>query len=380
MDYKKNIHFVFLLVLFVPLLDGAFNFSKLLPVESENNENRLLIEKPEFDVKHLDKFPEKYEPYYNDHFMLRDFLIKLYHIFNANYLRESPIPKKAFIGEGNWLYFTDDEQVYDGRNTLSKEELKIVANELSGRKEYLKQRNCSLYVFIVPNKLVVYPENASFRKRAEQTIGELVADYVSKNSDVSVTYLLPALLKEKKKENPLLYWATDNHWSDYGAFIGYKEIMRQIRVSHPQLKELGLKDLTVKEYKRVGGNIAKMMNMKEIFTEQVNDLTVTRPGCFAGKLHNYIQPESEQKVDEYECQMECTDKSLPRLLVIRDSYSQRLIPFLSESFSQSTFLFDGWQYKLNEEIIDKEKPDIVVYEILEQQVRHLLDNQKNKLK
>ena len=55
------------------------------------------------------------------------------------------------------------------------------------------------------------------------------------------------------------------------------------------------------------------------------------------------------------------DTSGLRILVIRDSFGHQIIPFLKESFSESVFIFDAWQYKLNEQIIEVVKPDIVVF-------------------
>ena len=55
------------------------------------------------------------------------------------------------------------------------------------------------------------------------------------------------------------------------------------------------------------------------------------------------------------------DTSGLRILFIRDSFGAQVIPFIKESFKESVFIFDYWRYKINEAIVEKVKPDIVVF-------------------
>jgi hypothetical protein len=50
------------------------------------------------------------------------------------------------------------------------------------------------------------------------------------------------------------------------------------------------------------------------------------------------------------------------------------MPFLKEPFPESVFLFDAWQYKLNKPIIEKVKPDIVVFISLETNIDNIIAN------
>ena len=74
----------------------------------------------------------------------------------------------------------------------------------------------------------------------------------------------------------------------------------------------------------------------------------------------------------YNSQEYLADK--PRLLMYRDSYSEYLHGHLSQHFSYSSF---AWSRNLTEERINREKPDILVLEIMERFVDHLLtENEK----
>jgi hypothetical protein len=53
---------------------------------------------------------------------------------------------------------------------------------------------------------------------------------------------------------------------------------------------------------------------------------------------------------------------MPNIVIIRDSFYQTLVELTSENFNNSLFIWDNWEYGINEEIIKKEKPDIVLLE------------------
>jgi len=65
-----------------------------------------------------------------------------------------------------------------------------------------------------------------------------------------------------------------------------------------------------------------------------------------------------------------------RVLFIRDSFGEVIRPFAREVFSESLFIFDAWQFKLNEEIIEQYKPDVVVFIGLETNPENFLKDYK----
>ena len=75
---------------------------------------------------------------------------------------------------------------------------------------------------------------------------------------------------------------------------------------------------------------------------------------------------------EFEMVRERKDTTMPKLLLISDSFAGNLFPYISEPFSRSVKIFDSWQYKLNEEIVIAEKPDVVVLIVQESNIRNML--------
>jgi hypothetical protein len=91
-----------------------------------------------------------------------------------------------------------------------------------------------------------------------------------------------------------------------------------------------------------------------------------------GKLSGYPVIEFFPYPNEYEKVKEIAGSTLPKILVISDSYGGNIFPYLAEGFGKSVRIFDAWRYQLNEDIVNNEKPDIVLVIALEANLRSML--------
>jgi hypothetical protein len=72
--------------------------------------------------------------------------------------------------------------------------------------------------------------------------------------------------------------------------------------------------------------------------------------------------------------MQDGNQNLPRIMMVHDSFGKFIHPYFRDSFSRSVFIWDKWQYKLNEPIIDAEKPDVYISMTLESLLPALANN------
>lgn len=358
---KRITAILILIILLLPFIDGLFGISKNFTFKS--NEMRALKLKPDADINNLDAFPKAYEAYFNDHFIGRDFFIDRYNKMRVQYFGQSPVPEKAFIGKHNWLYLHSYMHNPRNKKYFTDEQLKQILTELKIRENFLKARNCSLYVYIVPTKIESYPEYGGWMAPYEPKLALQTETYIRKNSDLKVTYLLPALLKEKRSSAPFLFLTTDNHWSDYGAYIGYRKIMSDLKEDFPGLNVLPWRRLQREDVITPGGNISRMMSMENHFREFRHNFRVIDPVAVEDPQKKYKSPQDFE--GSYELQFNTKDTLLPRVLFIRDSFGDAMVPYLAESFGHTTIIFDKWKYLRNENIVAAEKPEIVVYMIYE---------------
>ena len=369
MSLKRTLSVIILVVLFIPFIDGIFHITEKC-VKFKNNEMRALSQKPEADFSYLDPYPKLYEQYYNDHFMCRNFFIDRYNRMRVKFFNQSPVPEKAFIGKYRWLYLHNYNHHPSHKVYFSDKQLKQILKELKRRQDFLKAQNCSLYVYIVPTKIKVYPEYAGSLAPYEPNQGLQLETYLRKNSDLKVTYLLPTLVNAKHPSAPFLFLTTDNHWSDYGAYLASTKIINDLKADFPNLNPVPFNRLRKEEALTRGGNIAGMMGMEDYFQERRHLLKVNEPTVTEDTHKKYQLPPDFDGA--YELQYDNKDTTLPHALFIRDSFGGPMVPFLSESFGHSTFIFDKWMYLQNREIVKNEKPQIMVYIIYEPLLFNLL--------
>ncbi len=370
--YRKNIDRIglsnrlliigFLGMLLFPAIQSSF---KIFP-DMPSFENRKPADKPEFKWEKLDPYPVAYEKYYADHFSLRNQLIRLKSILGVVVFHQSPMPDKVIVGKENWLFTVKDElDHYEAKNLFTTAQLESISREMVKRKRYLDQKNIQLYFVVAPTKYTIYPE--------------YLPSFVNKLNNISRTdQVLKALedkgikvidlrkpLKDAKGEN-LLYFKTDNHWNPYGGIIASAKIIERIKNDYPSIPIPSLSDYNITQISVKGGNTAQMLNLDTKFDDiSFNLEPKTEALAKEEEKVGYPVPEFFPNPWDYEHVYESHNQSLPNILVIRDSFGNAVIPFLSQSFNRSVYIFDGWNYMLNEPIVQNESPDIMIYLMLE---------------
>ncbi len=374
---KKLITYRFLPVVFVILLiiPGINSIFKIVS-DSENLENRKLSELPEFIVARLDPFPNAYEDYYNDHFFMRNLMNSLWSEFSIKYLKKSPSPK-SIIGKNGWLYMTESElDSYLAKNLFTAQQLDSFVNEIKKRVNYLSSVGTKYYFVVAPTKYSIYPEYlpSLYQVKKRFTRTDQIINALSNIRDVNIIDLRKSLLKHKQEYE--VFRRTDNHWNSFGAYFAYCDIINKIRIDFPDvipaypLDSFNIESLDVK-----GGNIATIINGEYIFREKHQPkIEFIHPKVFTGKSRGYPVIKGFAYPWEYEIVDTSTLKTVPKALIIRDSFGGALRPFLSSNFSESVYIFDAWQYKLNKAIVDNEKPDIFIQLTLECHYHNILDH------
>ncbi len=353
----------FMVILILPYADSIFHF---IPKE-ENKENRALKPKPKLDISRLDPFPQAYDSYYSDNFDLRNQFLLLnsklkYQMFNV-----PPVNGKAFLGNEGWMYVTKHQMdTYLGDNMVDEQELKEYYDIINYRKHFLDSIGCKYYVVIVPTKTSVYPEYLpiSKRKTNQKTLTDQLVNILDTVRGLTLIDLRPELVKAKGGVR--LYHKTDNHWNSYGSFIGYQAIMNELMVDFPRLIPNNISSFNIDSTKVNGMTLTNMMGIYDgIFENKITCTPTFEIKNKEGKKADYPIFSYFPYKSEYEQVFVTKNDSLPKLLMIRDSFGRMLIPYLSEHFSKSVYIFDSWHHEFNEEIVLNENPDIYIQLVLE---------------
>ncbi|RJP80133.1 MAG: tetratricopeptide repeat protein [Desulfobacteraceae bacterium] len=351
----------FLLIISMPsvfmLVTPRFEISK--------SEKRKLATLPQFSLskQSLKELPAKLEAYLNDHFGYRDT-----HLFFNSYIKVkmlgiSPV-EKVVIGKENWLYLNDWRSIEDYMGLQTPQEVQLKAWKLlfEKRKKWLEKQGIAYLFVIVPDKQTIYPEYLPdyITKTGNQTRLDCLLEYLDGKFDENILDLRPAFLKAKHLD--LLYYITDTHWNQLGAYLGYKEILERIRSHFPN--NPGLVDLPIqKSYKNATGlDLANMINMEKFYKDF--SPVIALPEACAKLIKNEGLPQLFLLEGKMPFSRGC-DKSDLRAVIFRDSFSESIILPLSEHFKEIVYIWHPYDQNAMNELTTQSKPDIVIEECAE---------------
>ena len=344
---------VFVGLLWLPLLEKLLNWDET----PQLNEKRSLATFPHLPrtFSSTRDFISGLDRYYSDHFGFRRRLVYWGQRWRQICFKESPLPS-VIIGRNGWLFYSDTQTIEDIRATtsLSVKQLQDWRSLLERRRDWLAARGIAYIFVIAPDKHSIYPENlpAWLKKVGSLTKLDQFITHMRANSTVPILDLRPVLLQAKK--NAATYLLTDTHWNQYGAFVGYQELIRALSKQLPGLEPLPIGAFERKTVLEEGGNLAAMLAQKQVILEQDSPKLSPRPP---------LAPlgRATAKTGAPYLTTENTNAN-GRAVVFRDSFSEAWAPLIGYHFSEVIYC---WQYNWSRSLLEQEKPNVVIDELLE---------------
>jgi alginate O-acetyltransferase complex protein AlgJ len=358
----------FILLLTLPAINsvmGIWEFDRV-------SENRTFKDSLSIDINHLDNFPEEANSYLNDNFSFRTPLLDLFHQMKYYVFHTSPHPDKLLVGKNDW-YFTAGRELdnYLGKNNFDEDTLGLLINEWKRRKDYFDKQGIKVYWMIAPTAHHVYSNQLPFyiQPIRERRISQLSRAFEEQFPNL-ILDPLPTLLKNKKEGN--LYYQQDNHWNYRAGLHASEYFLDQVRRDFaneyiPRINTVEWKDSLVFD-----GIHHKVLGIKT--NGEIRETPVISQGR-AKEVAKYNFAPIENFPYPWEFERRFKSDRPPNTLtivVIRDSFGEHIMPFVSECFGESVFIFDAWRFQLNEDIIETIEPDIVLYLSLESNVEHFV--------
>jgi alginate O-acetyltransferase complex protein AlgJ len=330
------------------------------------NENRKLAPFPGLHTvkKDLPKFAQGFEKFYNDRFAFRLPLVSSRNFILAKTL-DSSGDVQVGIGRNNWLYYAVPEAISAQTNLepFSDVDLQAWVQSFKARKNFLNQHGIKYVCVIPPEKGAIYPEYLPSRLSVHsgKTRLDQLQDYLRAHTDVDFIDAKALLLKAKSGQIPI-YHKPDSHWNQYGSFVVTQELLKHIHTYFSAVVPLSPTDYQITTDYPFIGDLGKMLGLGLLFAERATCVYMTHEKGHT-KADARVTPLPECWVPSFAWVH--PDVSLPRVFVLRDSFSGYLIPFLAERASFSEF---HWSHRLMAPLVLAQKPDIVVDEMAE---RHL---------
>ncbi|MBQ9201561.1 MAG: hypothetical protein IJ154_04240 [Bacteroidales bacterium] len=233
----ENVLFLLLFASMILLPASHINRAETNPAE-----NRKLAAFPQFTRQgRINRgFGRDFDTWFNDRFFLRQPLVRNYNRINRK-LTSKVQNKHIVIGQKGWTFAKDDSRNgfanYQNTSVYTNEELKILADYLQATDDWCRARGKHFYFVIPPDKNKIYDEFyprwvGKIKPESESRTNKLV-DYIGRHTTVQPLYLREAVLKGKTEYDGLLYYKNDRHWTDPGAYIGYREMWKIISKDYP---------------------------------------------------------------------------------------------------------------------------------------------------
>lgn len=345
--YQKILMAGFLTAILLPSLQMALGFYR----KFDNLENRELAKAPELDTNRLWKWSAECEAYLSDRFGFRPDLIRWNSVLRVRMLGVSPI-RSVVLGKDSWLFYRsealddgDSLNDHQGAIPLSRRELDKLRQRLENNRRRFASLGIPYLMVIAPNKNTIYGEYLP------DSIGKLghttrLDQFMTHLGPVQDVLDLRGALMQAKREYPV-YFRTDSHWNSYGAYTGYREIMRRLTDRFPQLAPASISESGVAVEKSLpGGDLAQMLFMQDLLPEENHTRFSLRsiPGT----------------------------PPMGTLLFRHDSFGDNLYPFLEPVFKKIINVAPFAPFRFD--VIERERPQIVLHVFAERYLPQVLQD------
>lgn len=321
--------------------------------KDETSENRRLASFPPLvrDGRPNPSWPAAFEAWLDDHIGLRAHYAEAY--AKALYRLGASADEQVIIGKDGWLYYAPTLPDYTGVGAPDEGERRQIRRMLEDVGRRLEAEGTRFAVLVAPNKNSIYPEYmpGAYPRAAR-------SPYLPEERCGVPRIAVEEALRGRAEEG--LYYKTDTHWNEKGARIAAALCIEQINAlcgSEAPVPDPLAACMAAGEHT---GDLAKMLFPIH---------TPTEPrAAYADDEERY------QAVGRYKSNEDITIRTAGgaenlHVLVLRDSFCDALIPYLSNAFDKVCYS-RAWP-----PVIDaSENYDIVVLEIAERRLMELAES------
>lgn len=340
----------------------AVPFVGLWRSHDSSAEKRTLTAMPSLPAsfKEVVAYPPKMEAFVNDNFGLRDRFLTLHADISRNVFGTSG-STRVILGSGGWLFYTGDNSLADMQRVSSPTQASLEnwRKSLADRAAWLDHQGITYRFVTAPDKHSVFPEKlpSRFQWDGDSRFAR-IKQHVS--ASVPLVDLLPDLAKEKKAGADRLYFETDTHWTGYGAYIGYRTIMRSLGDAY-RPATLQIADTEFADDKLpLPRDLAVMSRSPKKETEKIA-ATLQRCGHAVE-----VQPPAGVDVSRI---LQFAGNDCPSrtktLLIFHDSFGSAISPYFSATFGRVVSIWGTPTDELFVRMVLQEKPDVVIEERVE---------------
>ena len=273
--------------------------------------------------------------------------------------------ENVFAGNFSMLYYGETVDDYTGTNLLKPERIEATKKRFETLTDKIREasgKDTKIIILAAPDPLSVYPDAASekhYKRKADTTQLDQFKDALSGFDGVAFLDIRDVMRQNTDIDK--LYYQTDTHWTEVGAYFGYRAITEEVSKDYPFVSPLSLNAFELTEKSVGSGDLSSFAGLTGLY-ENVRFL---KPAFKSKATGIADKPDTiDRSLYAGELESRVDDDKLPSAYMIRDSYSANLFPHICEHFSY-LYAQRMWEYEPDYEKIAVIKPDYVICVICE---------------
>lgn len=315
-------------------------------------EGRNLAAEPVKDIDEIvsGEYFKKYDDYFNDQFPNRDMWIER-NAFVERFVLNKNVIRDVYIHDDGYL-------ISPVAPANSSQSVKTVNQKINHFAQELNQVNIDTYFALVPNKSTImeYKLPDYIDSHANELTDQLLAGF---SNEVTAMDFREEIKPHLEEEN--MYFFTDHHWKPKASFYAYEKVIETISMKHSEAgKPLDINDFKWEEHRApfYGSEARKVtsLNVKKVDTVTIvkpkvetKPLTVCYGGaCDKGFYDMKILESPDLYMNRYRAYFSGdvpegviknpnVENGL-KVLILKDSYANAMIQFVSQNFEETRFL------------------------------------------
>ncbi|WP_299843386.1 hypothetical protein [uncultured Roseovarius sp.] len=301
-------------------------------------ENRRLSPAPALSqaLTNWTTLPEETNAWMRDHFGLRRTYLKIG--FQLDKVLRSSGSLNAVRGDDGWIFnaLNGALALHQGLLPFSEGEADRWLDGLTLVQDTAEASGATFIAMIAPNKHTIFPEYLS--GYPNKAAGESRLDEVLR---LARTRKLPLFdlrdtLKEAKTHDKI-YYETDSHWTEIGAYIGFSELRSALNARGANIPDIPRDALILSTDKDFRGDLYGLLGEENGVPETIQTVEIDQ---------KQIGPKAGS------------------ILLIGDSFSNSLVKYLEATFESVTFT-DNRSGEPDLSSIAEKRHDVVVYQVVE---------------
>lgn len=356
---KKTMALLFLGMMEMIVLINLISRDK----EFSDKENRMLEQKPQFSLAGIEsgRFMDRYEAYKSDQFAGRNLWVSLK--TRVDLLAGKRDSNGVFKGKNHYLLEDiarpDEEQMQQNLETIKGFESKY--------------NTIPMYMMLVPNAANILEDKLPHFAVTEDQ--NQVLEEIQKAMGEQITWVdAGKALKAHKKEN--IYYRTDHHWTTLGAYYAYQQLAETMKLDTSKAPKLEKYAVT----STFNGTLSAVSGYETGYEEPIYIYAPKNDDDAPKVVVNYVEEQKKtatlydssklKEKDKYAVflggnhamvDIRTTADTTDRLLLIKDSYANCLVPFLTPYYREIIIIDPRYYYGNLDEVMTENKVTSVLF-------------------